>query len=148
MAQQVIYQNGQVLQWQDTEKLNYAERPAGAEVMLVTPEQWTQQDALRWVVGGALTDIEPVIEHPEPELHVPQSVTMRQARQALLLAGLLDDVDTAIATLPSPDRELAEIEWEYSQIVERHRPFVLLIGPALGLDDAALDDLFVKADKL
>lgn len=82
---------------------------------------------------------------PKP---VPKSVTMRQARLALLIAGKLGDAVTLIAGLPSPQKEMAQIEWEYSQTVERGRPFVALLGAALGLDDAALDSLFIHAETL
>jgi hypothetical protein len=79
---------------------------------------------------------------------VPGSVTMRQARLALLGIGKLATVTTAINSLPSPHKEAAQIEWEYSGTVERHRPFVAMLAPALGLDDAALDALFTAAAKL
>lgn len=79
---------------------------------------------------------------------VPQSVTMRQARLALLGAGLLPNVTTAINALASPQKEAAQIEWEYSQTVERNRAFVLLLGAALGLTSAQLDDLFRQAAAL
>lgn len=53
---------------------------------------------------------------PPPPVVIPQSVTMRQARLALLGAGLLDDVNSAIAAIPDPvQRKAAEIEWEYAQ---------------------------------
>lgn len=79
----------------------------------------------------------------QPE--VPPQVTMRQARLALLGAGKLAQVDAAIDSLPSPDKETARIEWDYSSAVERSRPLVSLLGQALGLDDAALDQLFITA---
>jgi|688.fasta_scaffold716421_1 hypothetical protein len=79
---------------------------------------------------------------------VPAYVTMRQARLALLGAGKLASVTAAINTLPSPQKEAAQIEWEYSQTVERNRGFVLLLGAALGLTDAQLDGLFVQAATL
>jgi hypothetical protein len=75
----------------------------------------------------------------------PQVVTMRQARLALLGAGKLAGVTAAINALPSQQKEAAQIEWEYSQTVERQRGFVLLLGAALGLTDAQLDGLFVTA---
>lgn len=84
---------------------------------------------------------------PDP-LSAPHTVTMRQARLALLSAGLLDDVSTAIATLPSPQKEAAIIEWEYSQEVQRHNGFVSTLAPILGLDDTALDNLFITAKGL
>ena len=79
---------------------------------------------------------------------VPQSVSMRQARLALLNDGILGDVDIALASLPEPDKSEATIEWEYSQTVERNRPFVALLGAALGLNDTQLDDLFILAATL
>ena len=78
----------------------------------------------------------------------PQVVTMRQARLALLGAGLLDDVDAAINSLPSPQKEAARIEWEYAAEVQRNSGLVLGLGEALGLDAAGLDALFVEASKL
>ena len=76
---------------------------------------------------------------------VPQSVTMRQARLALLGAGLLDDVEAAINSLPSPQKEAARIEWEYSQEVQRHNGFVSILAPSLGMTDAQTDALFIAA---
>lgn len=79
---------------------------------------------------------------------VPQVVTMRQARLALLQAGLLAGIEAAIAGLPEPQKTAALIEWEYSSEVHRGRAFVQTLGGALGLPDAALDALFVAAAKL
>lgn len=79
---------------------------------------------------------------------VPAAVTMRQARLALLGAGLLDDVDAAINSLPSPQKEAARIEWEYAAEVRRNSGLVPGLGEALGLDAAGLDALFVEASKL
>lgn len=79
---------------------------------------------------------------------VPIKVTMRQARLALLGADLLPSVTAAIAALPSPQKEAAQIEWEYSQDVERHRGLVLSLGTTLGLSVRQLDDLFTTATTL
>jgi len=81
-----------------------------------------------------------------PEGFIPRIVTMRQARLALHAAGLLAAVAPAIANLPDPTA--AEIEWEYAQEVRRESPLTALLGAALGLDDAALDALFVQAGGL
>ena len=83
-----------------------------------------------------------------PVAPVPEVVTMRQCRLQLLAIGKLDDVDAAIAALPSPQKEAAQIEWEYAATVERDSALVAQLGPALGLDDAALDDLFTQAAAL
>lgn len=84
---------------------------------------------------------------PQP-LVIPASVTMRQARLALLSAGLINNVTTAINALASPQKEAATIEWEYSQEVHRDKPFVSVLAVALGLTDAQLDDLFLTASTL
>ena len=82
------------------------------------------------------------------EAAVPKEVTMRQARLALLAAGLLDQVDAAIASMPEPQKKAASIEWEYSNALQRSNPFVTHLGAALGLDESGIDALFVEAAKL
>ena len=83
-----------------------------------------------------------------PLRNVPNSVTMRQARLTLLGAGLLAGVEAAIDSLPSPQKEAARIEWEYATEVQRSSGIVLMMGVTLGLDDAALDALFIEAEGL
>lgn len=85
---------------------------------------------------------------PPLPVAVPRQVTMRQARRALLAAGKLSAVDAAIASLASPQKEEAEIDWEFSSMVERDWPLVHALGPALGLSEAGLDNLFIEAEKL
>lgn len=84
----------------------------------------------------------------QPPAPVPQIVTMRQARLALLGAGLLSAVDAAIDALPEPQKSAARIEWDYSSEVHRSRAFVQQLGAALGLDDQQLDALFTQAATL
>lgn len=97
---------------------------------------------------GDLWDGENFTPPPPAPPVVPSAVTMRQARLALLGAGLLDDVDAAINALPSPQKEAARIEWEYSQEVQRHNGFVSVLAPLLGLTEAQTDALFVQATTL
>lgn len=75
---------------------------------------------------------------------VPQQVTMRQARLALLNAGLLDDVEAVIA---AAGRE-AQLEWEYAAVVDRSNPAVATVQQQEALTDAQIDDLFREAAKL
>ena len=96
-----------------------------------------------WLAAGGVP--EPAL--PEPP-YVPSVVSMRQARLALLGAGLLASVDAAIDSLPSPQKEAARIEWEYATEVQRSSGLVPMTGAALGLDDAALDALFIEAAAL
>lgn len=89
-----------------------------------------------------------IVPAPAPPVPVPQSVTMRQARLALHAANLLSGVNAAIAAMDEPAKTAANIEWEYSNTVERNKPFVQQLGAALNLDSAALDALFIEAAKL
>ncbi len=73
---------------------------------------------------------------------VPQVVSMRQARLALLAAGLLDQVNAAIAAMPGTEGAAARIEWEYAQEVRRDSPLVMGLAPLLSLGDGQLDSLF------
>lgn len=79
---------------------------------------------------------------------VPREVTMRQARQALILAGLDEAVEANLAAMPGTPGKLARAEWERSQTVQRTRPLVLQMGAALGLTSAQLDQLFITASQL
>lgn len=80
---------------------------------------------------------------------VPTSVTRRQARQALLLAGLLNKVQPAIDAIPdATQRALVQIEWDDSQVFERNRPVLVALGTALGMTSDSLDNLFIQASKL
>ena len=80
---------------------------------------------------------------PEP-IQVPQIVTIRQAKLALLQAGLLDDVDAAVA---QADRA-TQIEWEYATEVRRGWQTLLTIQAELGLSGQQVDDLFIVAASL
>ena len=96
-----------------------------------------------------IAEIEATYVPPEPvPPYVPASVTMRQARLALLGAGLLASIDAAIDGLPSPQKEAARIEWEYAAEVQRSSGLVPMMGVALGIDDATLDALFIGAAAL
>lgn len=72
-------------------------------------------------------------------------VDMTQARLALLAVGKLADVDAAIAAMSEPQRTAAQIEWEYRPRIWRLSPLVIGLMPALGIDDAGMDQLFREA---
>ena len=79
---------------------------------------------------------------------IPQEVTMRQARLALLGAGMLASVEAAINGMVEPNRTAALIEWEYSNAVLRKGPMVQMLAPTLGLSAAQIDGLFAVAATL
>lgn len=90
---------------------------------------------------GAAFTAPPVVE---PPVIVPESVSMRQARLALLSMNLLDSVNAAVAAAGGA----AQIEWEYASEVQRNSPLVAQMGQALSLTDEDLDGLFTAAAKL
>ena len=98
---------------------------------------WTGYD---WV---ELPYVEPVID--TPPVVVPAAVTMRQARLALLSAGLLPSVEAAIDAMTEPTKSAARIEWEYSNELQRSNALVTALGPALGLSGSQIDQLFISA---
>lgn len=82
---------------------------------------------------------------PAAPASIPGEVTMRQARRALLAAGLLDDVETAIDAMSEPNRTAARIDWDYSSSVRRDNATLAALAAALGLTAEQLDALFVAA---
>lgn len=93
-----------------------------------------------WMFGGG--NFTPP---PPPAPIVPEVVTRRQAKRALLDAGLLHLVDAAIAAMPSPQRERAKIDWDEATEFRRDSPLVAFLGAALGLDAQQIDGLFIAA---
>lgn len=71
-------------------------------------------------------------------------VTQRQARLALLSAGLLDSADAAIN---SSDQSI-QIAWNYASEIRRSDPAISAVGGALGLSTEQIDVLFKYAATL
>lgn len=72
-----------------------------------------------------------------------ESVTPRQARIALLRAGMLDAVNQAVAS----NQEWA-ITWEFATEVKRDDPMIAAVQELLGKTDADIDALFIEASQL
>lgn len=83
-----------------------------------------------------------------PPQIVPKSVTMRQARLALLQAGKLQAVNNAIAEMTGDQGEAARIEWDYSNEVRRTQPLTLALAQVIGMTEEEMDALFIEAAKL
>ncbi|MFA7278643.1 MAG: hypothetical protein WC100_00945 [Sterolibacterium sp.] len=134
-----------IAKWSDAnpgEYVSHREMPDDA-----IPVDRTFRNAWTDTTPEPMIDIDPVraaqISNP-----VPESVTMRQARLALLGAGLLDTVNSAIASMPGAAGESARLEWEFSSEVQRNKTFVVSMASALGLSNAQLDALFIQAAAL
>ena len=79
---------------------------------------------------------------------VPSVVEMSQARLALLQAGLLDQVQTAIDAMAGAPGEAARIAWEYRSTVRRDSPLLQALATQLQLTEQQLDQLFTLAATL
>jgi hypothetical protein len=88
------------------------------------------------------------VEYVPPPPPAPTSITPRQARLALLGAGLLEQIQAAFATLPEPQRTAASIEWEYASSIERSSPLVSQMAAVAGLTDEQVDELFAAGAAL
>jgi hypothetical protein len=84
-------------------------------------------------------------DEPAPAPEVRVSCTRRQGRLALLMLGLLDAAEAAIAAMPDDaDKRAAQIEYE-ADTWERHNPFLSALWEQLGGTSESLDAAFALA---
>lgn len=117
---------------------------ANGSVIPADPANVDYQNYISWVESG---------NTPEPadlySVIKPSSVTMRQARLALLQAGHYASVQTAINAIVDPIiRQTSQIEWEYAATVDRDSSFTQGMATALGLTEEDIDNLFMLAASL
>ena len=80
---------------------------------------------------------------------IPESISKRQARQQLIIDGLYNNVQPIIDSIEDEtQRLLTQVFWEDSNTFERNHPTLVELGTALGLTEAELDIMFIKASKL
>lgn len=96
-----------------------------------------------WLEAGGVIEAAPALVVALPVL------TARQLRLGLLSLGVtLSQVDALIATLPEPERSVAQIEWQYSKTYDRQHPLVAQMAQALELSAAQLDAAWAHAAML
>jgi hypothetical protein len=78
---------------------------------------------------------------------VPQSVTPRQARRALLTWGITsEDVLTFLNSIENPSaKEAALIDWEYATEIRRDNPLIAAFAAYLEKTTEEVDDFFRDA---
>lgn len=79
---------------------------------------------------------------------VPEAVSMVRARTVLIVAGLIDAVEAALASDTSIQGKINQTQWEYATEVRRNSPLINSLGPSLGLTSSQIDDLFRQAAAL
>lgn len=97
-----------------------------------------------WTRGWMVVALTPEEVEAKRKASVPQSVSIRQACQALEEAGLLDDIEAAIAAAP----RTVQIDWQRATSVDRSWPTLLAVQAQMGLTDEQIDALFIRAAQL
>lgn len=95
------------------------------------------------IKAGEITEHPDAPPSPPAPPVIPQVVSRFQARAALLLAGLLDDVEALMSAPGTP--ALAKLAWADAQEFKRNSPTVQAMAAAIGLTEAQLDELFTTA---
>jgi hypothetical protein len=104
------------------------------------PRNRDYREYLAWVEAGNT----PLPADPDPVV-VPQTVSMAQARLALIGANLFSAIDAGLKALPEPQRTTALTAWEYAPTVSRNGALVTTLAGQFGLTEAQLDALFTAA---
>lgn len=120
------------------------------------PLGWTRLEppatqAGEWAVFSGQNGWQVVTTEPEyPLPPVPESVSARQAKEALIRQGLYQAALDAIAAIADPtEKLLAQNYWEQSYRFERSNTTLIALATAgLGLTESQLDDLFRYAETL
>lgn len=94
-----------------------------------------------WLAAGNVPD-----PAPSAPTSVPETVTRFQARAALHIAGHLSAVEALMANEATP--VLARLAWQDALEFKRQSPTVQAMAAALGLDDSAVDQLFITAAQI
>lgn len=121
----------------------YTEAELDADGIVIVKEVQEVTEFVREFVAPDITEAEFDV-YMKPIL-LPKVVTMRQARLALLDAGLLSTVESAIT---GGQDEALKIEWEYATEVRRDWQSLEDLVNSMGMPDDALDDLFILAGSL
>lgn len=77
----------------------------------------------------------------QPVVPVPESVSAFQAKAALMLAGILPQVEATIAQADA----FTQLAWAEALTFRRDSPAIAALSAALGLTSAQVDDLFRTA---
>lgn len=83
------------------------------------------------------------VQAPVAVVSVPPVVSRFQARAALHLAGLLDDVEALMSAPDTP--ALAKLAWADAMEFERQSPTIAALAGAVGLTEQDIDALFITA---
>lgn len=99
--------------------------------------------AWEYEIDGKVAKATPVLE--DIPVYIPQEVTRAQGKGALVLAGLLEGVESFLDSLEGNEKMLALIAFNETNTWQRDSEFLKGASVALGLTEEDLDDLFISA---
>lgn len=105
----------------------------------------------QWLVENPSFPVTPYVPPTTEEVRAAMpSLTARQLRLGLLNAGISPSTVTAtIGGMPAgPEKDKAQIEWEYATTFNRTHPLIANVGGALGLTDNEIDGMWLGAINL
>ena len=105
--------------------------------------EYDEWDGGTWVLN---TDKQTAAQEAQRKAAIPQVVTIRQAKRALLQIELLDDVEEVMASDSVP--RALKIDWENATEVKREWVESSGLMQVLDMDDNKLDQLFTLAASL
>lgn len=120
------------------------------EIPEYDPETHTAEEGVPELIEGEWTQVWNVRELTADELkaRVPASITKRQARQELIEAGLIGAIESAINAIPDATQKALMLSWwNDSQEYGRDHPELVQMATAIGLSEAQLDALFIRAGR-
>jgi len=123
----------------DTLMLEYGATPVADSVPPPAPPGGSVIEVEPLLVNGAWTRAWSVAAAPIPDI-----VSARQARLALLQGGILASVEAMIAQ----QDEATRIAWEYATEFRRSDPLLAALAQNLGLSEAQIDQFFATASGL
>ena len=146
----IIYENNEEIETCQVDPFSifpkeYAKRFVPFTDNSMSPNEQQKETDVVYITNqdGSVVKTNTVINLTEEELFkdsVPDVISMRQARLALLGSNLLAAVTTAIT---SGTDEALKIEWEYSTECKRDWQSLITMATALGMTDLQLDELFI-----
>lgn len=97
-------------------------------------------ETCQWIDGAWV--VAPIV------VPVPQQVSMWALREAVMFAGEMPSITTALNGLPEPQKSVAWNRWEYKENIVRNSPIILQLQQLLGWTNDFVDGLYKHAQAI
>lgn len=97
-------------------------------------------ETCQWIDGAWV--VAPIV------VPVPDQVSMWALREAVMFAGEMTAIKSALDNLPEPQKSIAWNRWEYKENIVRNSPIILQLQQLLGWTDSFIDGLYKHANTI